>query len=133
MFALGGVLAGVGTNLLANRIQSWKDEAEAARQLAADAPEDAALRAELDAVLERLEALPQARAGLDEADRAWFVKTLGAELARLGNLARFEASLTGSGVIAQGEGARAVGARHRGGGFPGSGHYRRSEHLNRDF
>ena len=28
--ALGGVLAGVGGNLLANKIQTWKDEADAA-------------------------------------------------------------------------------------------------------
>jgi len=33
--ALGAVAAGVGSNLLANRIQTWEDEADGARQLAA--------------------------------------------------------------------------------------------------
>jgi hypothetical protein len=106
---LGNVLAGVGSNLLANRIQGWKDEADAAHQLATDAAEDPALRAELDAILEKLEALPQA--GLAESDQEWFTKTLRAELARLGNLARFQATLIGSGAVAQGEDAQAVGER----------------------
>jgi formylglycine-generating enzyme required for sulfatase activity len=107
---LGNVLAGVGSNLLANRIQGWKDEADAAHQLATDATEDPALRAELDAILEKLEALPQAQAGLAESDQEWFTQTLRAELARLGNLARFQATLIGSGAVAQGPGAAAAGA-----------------------
>jgi hypothetical protein len=48
---LGGVLAGVGNNVLANRIQQWRDEADAARQIAADVAAEPALQAELDAVL----------------------------------------------------------------------------------
>jgi len=108
---LGKVVADVGTELLANRIQGWKDEADAACQLQADAPGDGALRAELDEVLDRLEALPQAQAKLDEADRTWFIKTLRPELTRLGNLSRFEATLFGSGAVAQGDGTRAVAGR----------------------
>jgi hypothetical protein len=108
--ALGGVLAGVGSNLLANRIQSWKDEADAARQIAADSAPEPGLRVELDAVLQQLETFTLARQALPEAERSWFGETLRAELARQSNLARFEAHLTGSGAIAQGKGSQAVGA-----------------------
>lgn len=67
--ALGGVLAGVGSNLLPNRIQGWKDEADAARQIAADAASEPTQRAELDAVLEAMEAFSRARQALPEAER----------------------------------------------------------------
>ncbi len=106
---LGGVAAGVGGNLLANQIQSWKDEADAARQLDQAAQENEEIRAALDAVLEHLHVVAQAQAGLDDVDQAWFAKMLRAELARLGNLGRYDAVLIGSGAIAQGPGARAVG------------------------
>ncbi|MGH8057847.1 MAG: hypothetical protein ACREOH_11530, partial [Candidatus Entotheonellia bacterium] len=108
--ALGSVLAGVGSNLLANRIQNWKDEADAARQIAADSAPEPSLRVELDTVLQQLETFTLARQALPEAERVWFGETLRAELARQGNLTRFEAHLTGSGAIAQGKGSQAVGA-----------------------
>lgn len=114
VFALANVLAGVGTNLLANRIQAWKDKAnetEAAVQIATEVADDPALRAELDAVLEKLDALSLAAQALSDEDRQWFTGTLHAELGRLGNLARFEATLGGSGAIAQGPGAKAASER----------------------
>src|SRR5574341_1450521 len=51
--ALGGALAGVGSNLLANVIQSWKDKADtaAARQLETDLAEQPELRAEVDVLM----------------------------------------------------------------------------------
>ena len=61
LLALGGVLAGVGANLLANRLQDWKDEADAARDIATNVTAEPALRTELDAVLTRLEAFQHAR------------------------------------------------------------------------
>jgi hypothetical protein len=109
--ALGGVLAGVGGKLLANRIQQWKDEADATRQIASAMNREPDLRAELDAVLEKLQTFTQAREALPEADRPWFVTALRAELAQLGNIGHFEAQLTGSGAIAQGPGATAGGER----------------------
>ena len=96
--ALGGVLSGLGGNLLANRIQAWKDEADAAGRIAEDAPREEALRAELDAVLEALEAVPLAQGTTSEADRDWFANTLRAELAQLGNLVRYETVLISGGV-----------------------------------
>jgi len=113
IFALGGVLAGVGGDLLANQIQSWKDgvqdEQGLAQRLAPLAAENAGVRAALDAVLERLDVLAQAQAGLSEADQAWFAEALQAELARVGNLPHHEAVLIGDGTIAQGEDVIAAG------------------------
>lgn len=91
--ALGSVLAGLGSDVLANRIQNWKDEADAARQIASDVAEDPALRTELDTMLEKVGGLHMASQALAESDRQWFTDTLRAEMAQLGNLARFEPTL----------------------------------------
>jgi len=107
--ALGGALAGVGGNLIANRLQGWKDETDAARQLTAAVATEPALREELDAMLEKLDAVARARDALPEAERQWFRETLSTELARLGHAPRYTAQLTGSGAIAQGPGAVAAG------------------------
>ena len=106
--ALGQLTAGIGTNLLANLLQASKDEADAAQHIAA-LPLQAPERAEIDAVLDKTDAVTCARESLPEAERRWFTDTLRAELQQLGTLPRFQASLTGSGAIAQGEGAVAVG------------------------
>jgi hypothetical protein len=66
------------------------------------------LRAELDAVLEKLDVFAQAQLALVEADRRWFIETLQAELTQQGNLARFEAQLMGHGAVAQGQQTQAV-------------------------
>ena len=91
--ALGGVLGAVGTNLLANRVQEWKDETDGARRLAAEVEGEPGLRDELDAVLERLEAVPVASEDLSEDDRRWFTGALREELGSLGNLGRYETAL----------------------------------------
>jgi len=93
LVALGGVVAGKGSNLLANQIQSWKDEMHAAQQLALAVEDNKEIRAALDAVLERLEVMTQTGAALDKEDRRQFATTLREELARLGNLGRFDATL----------------------------------------
>ena len=108
--ALGGVLAGVGGNLLANLIQNRKDEIETAKQIETELAQNPALHLELDAVLKKLEALPLAQQQLAEADRVWFVEILREELQRLGNFEKFAAELQGAGAIAQGDSAKAVGA-----------------------
>ncbi len=95
LVALGQVLAGVGTNLLAGGLQSWRDQAEAARDLQARIEKEPALREELDAIVEKLDAIALAKAELPEKERQWFVDTLQQELQKLGNLPRFEATLRG--------------------------------------
>ncbi|MCP4689878.1 MAG: hypothetical protein GY859_17640, partial [Desulfobacterales bacterium] len=112
IMALGGVAGGVGGNLIANQLQKWKDradEAEVHEWSAENAAQNTEIRDALDAIMENFNVMAQAEAGLDEKDRAWFSETLRKELQQLGNLPRYEASLTGSGAIAQGPGARAVG------------------------
>jgi hypothetical protein len=108
---LGGVLSNVGGNLLANRIQQWQDEADAARQIASAITREPALQTELAPILEKLDTFIQARQALPEAERQWFITTLQGELTQLGTIERYEAHLTGSGAIAQGPGAMAVGEK----------------------
>jgi formylglycine-generating enzyme required for sulfatase activity len=117
VMALGGVAGGVGGNLLAEQVQRWKDrtdrvdEDEIAGWVAEQAPAEAELRQALDAILEELEAIPQAQAALGEEQLAWFAGTLRQELTRLGNLDRFAAALAGPGALAQGPGAQAASGR----------------------
>lgn len=91
--ALAGAAAGVGANLIANQVQSWKDESDAGRSLVQAAAKSAQVRAALDAVLAELGVLQEAQAALAEADQAWFAETLRAELAHLGGSPRLEAQL----------------------------------------
>ncbi|MCP4694924.1 MAG: NACHT domain-containing protein, partial [Desulfobacterales bacterium] len=110
--ALGSIAGGVGANLIANRLEKWKeraDEAEVHEWAAENAQNNPDLRDALDAIMEHLDVIARAEAGLDEEDRAWFSETLAEELRQLGNFPRYEARLTGSGAIAQGDGARVVG------------------------
>ncbi len=98
--ALGAVAAGVGSNLVANCIQEWKDEADGARQLASQIASEPKLQKELDAILQAIETFAQAKAALPEADRQWFVDTLQAELKQLGNAVTFNIHVSGSGAAA---------------------------------
>lgn len=107
--ALGSVLAGMGGGLLTQKIQDWKDRVSSAKEIEKEIKHDAALRKEIDAVLQKLEAFSLAREELPANDREWYDKTLQAELQQLGNFQHFQATLHGSGAIAQGEGATALG------------------------
>jgi formylglycine-generating enzyme required for sulfatase activity len=116
MMALGSVAGSAGGNLIAEQVQRWKDQADADEAevnawVQEHAPADPNLRAALDAILEQLDAVTQAQSGFKEADRQRFADTLKSELAQLGNLARYEATLIGSGAIAQGAGPVAAGER----------------------
>ncbi len=114
VMALGSVAGGIGGNLLANQVQKWTDQAapvtetEVVEWVAENSAANPELRLALDAILKQLDVVAQAQAQLGEADRQWFSELLRAELARLGNLAHFEAELSGTGAIAQGPGARAA-------------------------
>jgi hypothetical protein len=91
--------ANLGTNLLANQIQNWKDQVSTIQQVHQDLAQDPALRAELDLVLQKLDALAAAEQALPQADRAWFAETLKAELAQLNSGIHYQAIVNGSGVI----------------------------------
>ncbi|MBI5185922.1 MAG: NACHT domain-containing protein [Nitrospinae bacterium] len=105
MMELGKALGGVGTNLLANLIQKWKDqgadETSIAKQLAEETTKTPDLRKELDAVLEKLDAFALAGNTLPKKDQSWFASALQKELQALGNWGKFQASITGTGVIVQ--------------------------------
>jgi formylglycine-generating enzyme required for sulfatase activity len=111
--ALGTALGGaVSTNLLANMVQKFKDksDAEVARELEQEAQANPAVRSELDALLEALDALRQAEHALTTEDKLWFERTLQEEIKLIGSGAKYEATLIGNGAIAQGLEAVAVGA-----------------------
>ena len=100
LYTLG---AGVGVNLIANSVQQWKDESDAARQLVPLAEGQPELVAALDAMLEKLEAVDQVQSGLAPADRDWFARTWQAEAAH------FKSALTVGYVTNTGSGAIGIG------------------------
>jgi formylglycine-generating enzyme required for sulfatase activity/predicted ATPase len=112
---LVGVLGSVGGNLIANRIEAWRElsEEEVAAELTGKARDDTQWRDALDTLLEEFEATQVVQAGLSEGDRQWFAGVLRGELEKLGNLERYQAVLAGGGggAIAQGAGAKGAGER----------------------
>ncbi|NPA91782.1 MAG: NACHT domain-containing protein, partial [Chloroflexi bacterium] len=107
LVALGGVLGNIGSNLWANQIQYWKDEADGARRLEQAVENDEELRRALDTLLEKLETLSQAASVLDEEDKAWFQQTLRQELARLGSNIHLENTV----AVIDSPGGQATGPR----------------------
>ncbi len=109
---LGGLAAGIGANLVADSIVKWKESTpdQLATELATKAETDPAWRDEFDLLIQHFEAPRIVQNILAEADKDWFARTLRQELAHLGNEARYEALLEGSGAIAQGDAATAAGA-----------------------
>jgi len=103
ILALGGIVGNVGANLIANQVQNWKDEADAAEQLSQAAQSDPGVREVLDVLLDKLKVVEQAQAGMSDQDRDWFMETLRREVAQL------ESSLTV--VTVPGSGAAAVGGQ----------------------
>ncbi|GAB4151704.1 MAG: hypothetical protein Fur0021_15800 [Candidatus Promineifilaceae bacterium] len=107
MWVLFNVAGAIGGDLIASQLERWKDrpqpptETEVADWVSTQVESQPELRQAIDAILEKLQALPQAQTHLLPADRAWFDQALQTELAQLGNLARFQAILTGQGQIVQ--------------------------------
>ena len=118
--ALGGVLSAVGSKLLVNMIQGWKDEATATRELEQALSSNADLREQVDTLMQKLDVVSEAQSAMPETERAWFTETLKQELAQMGNLQRYEATLTGDGAINMGSGdALGAGAVKIGGSVGG--------------
>ena len=119
--ALGGVLSAVGSKLLVNMIQGWKDEATATRELEQALSSNADLREQVDMLMQKLDVVSAARATLPEAEQAWFTETLNQELAQMGNLQRYAVMLKGDGAINLGSGdALGAGAVKIGGSVGGN-------------
>ncbi len=102
LYTLG---ANVGVNLIANSIQHWKNESDAACQLVATVPEHPELVTALDAILQKLDAIAQVQSGLSPADRDWFARTLQADAAH------FKSALAVGAVTNTGDGSIAIGQR----------------------
>lgn len=109
LLALGGVSAGVGANLLANKIQEWKGKTEA--EIAADLQALPELKDILDQLLEKTEVIAIAQKDLaTRDDLEWFGETIREELTKVGSKLNPDTVLSGSGAIAQGDHAVALGA-----------------------
>lgn len=110
---LGASLGGaVSTNLLANIVQKAKDKSdvEVAQLLQEEIASSPELKAEIEVILQKLDALNEAEKALSQADKAWFADLIQRELKQLNSGIKYEATLTGDGAIAQGDGAMAAGA-----------------------
>ncbi|MGB4805446.1 MAG: hypothetical protein WBV59_22580, partial [Anaerolineae bacterium] len=107
------LVGGLGSDLIANQLQAWKDRSEAdlATDLQTQAAADPTWRNEIDLVLQKLEAVQVVREAIPAEAQAHLIEALRKEFAALGNLERFEATLSGTGVIVQGDGA--IGAQER--------------------
>lgn len=119
IMALGSVAGGVGGNLLASQIQAWYENAangkppseeEILSWLKEHALSKEDIRADIDKMLQTLEAIPNAQAALPEHEWQAFVQQLLQELAQIGNLPRYQATLVGSGILVQGDNNVVVGA-----------------------
>lgn len=116
--AFNTALAGLGSGLLANRLEAWLQAnrhptEDALVRWTAEQTADPTFRTDLDRILEKLDALQATAAVFDENGRTWLVETLRAEMALLGNLPRFEPTLIN---ISTGGGAYVGGGVDTGGG-----------------
>jgi formylglycine-generating enzyme required for sulfatase activity len=112
LVSLGTILgSAVSTNLLANLAKKLKDktDVEVAEILQSGAQLEPDLKAEIDALLDKLDALKQAELVLSEEDQRWFAIIIQQELAQNKSGIVFSAKIIGNGTIAQGDGAIAVG------------------------
>ncbi len=110
--ALYSTAAGVGANLIANRIEAWKDGAERPTEdeviaWVAQEAGNVELRAALDDVVARLEAIPHSLAAVDEDQREDLRNALLRDAGQLGNLTRFESVITGGGAFIMGDASAA--------------------------
>ena len=90
---LVSIAGGIGGKLIAELLQKGTDEKTLSQDLAQAADRRPQIIPALDAVLEKLDAIPQITSGMNDDDLAWFNETFHSERARL-------VSNTGSGAIA---------------------------------
>ena len=100
-----GALEVLESPQIAYRLPTWETPEKAAQSLAEGIRQDRKLCLELDKVLEKLDALSLAQAQLSKKDYRQLAQALGQELRDLGV---FQADLSGSGAIAQGDSASAI-------------------------
>jgi len=111
LMALGALLSNLGVNVvstqLTNQLEKWRGEIDSEEKLAQGIealPASSPLRADLDAMLDKLNVLELARASLSEADKVWFGRTIGDEFRRLGHFKDHQVQIEGDwNVVVQGD------------------------------
>ena len=94
--ALGSIAGSVGGNLIANKVQRWKDEATAIEELERELPESPELRQALDQILSKLGVIEDAQREMEEDERRSFASQLNREVQPYqADLSRVYATLTG--------------------------------------
>ena len=78
------------TSLIANRLQGWKNEADTAKDLESEIENNQGLRAELDELLLKLNAIIVAEKALSKDNRKWFEEILRIELYQMGSVLQLE-------------------------------------------
>jgi len=113
VIALSDLLGSVGSNLIANLIQKWKDKpnAEITQEVLGTIQKNVELRQAVDILLEKLEVVSSAQQALSDADKQWFVETLQAELKKVGSgiIINTEGGAVIVGDVNQGPGSTFVG------------------------
>jgi formylglycine-generating enzyme required for sulfatase activity len=77
---------GIGTNLVANILQGWKDEKSAAIEIQAEAEQHPELLEELKLIFDQLGLLQQIQKEQSLSDREWFERTLQQELRNINSV-----------------------------------------------
>jgi formylglycine-generating enzyme required for sulfatase activity len=94
--ALGTVAGNVGGNLIANRVQRWKDEPTAAQELEKELAGSPELRQALDQIITKLQVVEDAQRDMQDSSRRWFASQLARELQSYqADLPRICATLSG--------------------------------------
>ena len=107
--ALGAVLGNLGSNLLAGQLQTWYEntkqghapkEQEVIKWLASNVLHQSDLKAEIDRVLEELQALPRTQVALPAEDWTTLARQLQADMQRLATCraSRRSSSFRGKGI-----------------------------------
>ena len=101
--ALGSFAGVVGTNLIAEQLQRWRDRAEPVTEnevitwIQDNVATEADLLSAFDTIIAKLDAIPTVQSALSVSEQEWFTQTLRQELAQLGNGPKYTAVLHGSG------------------------------------
>ena len=96
LHALLSILSGVGTNLVASKLENWKNsnkkisETDIIKWIESNASNNSHLRNEIDEILLKLDTIPLVKNSLTQDDKKWFVSELEKQLKEMGNFNRFK-------------------------------------------
>ncbi len=120
ILALGNIATSTDSILIAEQLQRWANQPDPPNEndiiswVQEQVEKEPRIQQSLDDILEKMNAIPHARAHLMPKDRASFIQTLQTEMTQLHNLPRFAAALrptVDSGALAAGDHATTLGER----------------------